>query len=213
MSDAFAQPQQDRSRDAMRRIVVAAVDLFSAQGFEATRVSDIAKRAGVPVGTVYQRFQDKEALLTSIVTAYRACRMREIGELCTSREAHAASPRQLVELHLDIVFSAFTCDAGLLRMLERRRLEDPTVHKDQSDANEVVASLVADRLAEKLPGRDEGELRRQVLYLHSIVRGAVVWSTLPVGGELGRGLKVTDVDFAREALLMALRYLRIAEEA
>ncbi|MFA7439721.1 MAG: TetR/AcrR family transcriptional regulator [Sphingomonadaceae bacterium] len=210
--ESIAQPRQQRSKDALRRIVTSAVSLFSGKGWEATRVTDIAAHAGVPVGTVYQRFGDKEALLDTIVQAYRLYRMQEIRELCTSPEALAASPRELIGLHLDIVFSAFTADAGLLRLLERRRLVDAVVHKDQSDANEQVASLIGDRLVEKMPERDPVELRRQVLYAHSIIRGAVVWSILPSDGELGQGLKVTDTDFAREALRMALRYLNIAEQ-
>lgn len=210
-SEVFIRPQQQRSRDALNRIVTSAVALFSRGGFEATRMSDIAREAGVPVGTVYQHFADKEAMLAAIVAGYRACRMREITGLCETPEALAASPRQLVELHLDIVFSAFSVDAGLLRLIERRRLEDAQVHRDQSSANDVVAGLIADRLVETLPGRDPDQLRRQVHYAHSIIRGAVVWSVLPAGGELGHGLKVTDTEFAAEALTMALRYLRIDE--
>lgn len=210
-SAAFTRPQQQRSRDALTRIVASAVALFSRNGFDATRVADIASDAGVPVGSVYQHFADKEALLATIVAGYRACRMREIRELCTSAEARAASPRQLVELHLDIVFSAFSADAGLLRLIERKRLEDIGVHRDQSAANDIVATLIADRLVERLPERDADELRRQVHYAHSIIRGAVVWSVLPSGGELGQGLKVTDTAFAAEALKMALRYLGIDE--
>ncbi|WP_066845781.1 TetR/AcrR family transcriptional regulator [Croceicoccus marinus] len=210
-SAAFTRPQQQRSRDALERIVASAVGLFSRSGFDAARVSDIASEAGVPVGTVYQHFPDKEALLAAIVAGYRACRMREIRELCTSAEARAASPRQLVELHLDIVFSAFSADAGLLRLIERKRLEDVSVHRDQSMANDVVATWIADLLVERLPDRDPAELRRQVHYAHSIIRGAVVWSVLPTVGELGEGLKVTDTGFAVEALKMALRYLGIDE--
>ena len=210
-SDVFEKPRQQRSRDALGRIIVAALRLFSESGFDATRVADVAAEAEVPVGTVYKHFADKDALLAAIVEGYRSCRMREIGELCTSEAALAATPRELVELHLDIVFSAFTLDSGLLRLIERRRLEDPGTHQDQSAANEIVAALIADRLVEKLPDRDPDELRQQVHYAHSIIRGAVVWSELPAGGEMGQGLKVTDMEFARQALLMALRYLRIPE--
>ena len=210
-SEVFERPRQQRSRDALGRIIVAAVKLFSESGFDTTRVADVAAEAEVPVGTVYKYFADKDALLAAIVEAFRRCRMREIRELCTSEAALAASPRELVELHLDIVFSAFRLDSGLLRLIERRRLEDPGTHHDQSAANEIVAGLIADRLVEKLPERDPGELRRQVHYAHSIIRGAVVWSELPAGGEMGQGLKVTDMEFARQALLMALRYLRIAD--
>lgn len=208
-SEVFTKPQQQRSRDALCRVVTSAVALFSQQGFAATRVSDIAQHAQVPVGTVYQYFADKEALLIAIFAGYRDCRMREIRELCSSAEARAAPPRELIALHLDIVFSAFTVDAGLLRLIELRRLEDPRMHFKQSEANEQVADLIADLLVDKMPDRDEQELRKQVLYVHSIIRGAVVWSVLPPGGEIGEGLKVTDSAFAAEAYKMSLRYLGI----
>lgn len=206
---AFTQPQQKRSREALERIIRSGTRLFAANGFESTRIADIVEDAGVPTGTFYQRFADKEALLDAIVAGYRSCRMREIRSLCTSARALAASPRQIIELHIDIVFSVFASDTGLLRLIERRRLENPQVHHDQSEANDIVASLIADLLVRALPARDPAQLRQQVLYAHSIIRGAVVWSTLPKGGEQGQGLKVTDTAFATEALTMALRYLEI----
>lgn len=210
-SDIFEKPRQQRSRDALGRLIVAALKLFSERGYDATRIADVTAEAEVPIGTFYKHFADKDALVAALVEGYRRCRMREIRDLCTSPEALAASPRELVELHLDIVFSAFTLDSGLLRLIERRRLEHPPTHQDQSTANEIVAGLISDRLIEKLPERDPAELRRQLHYAHSIIRGAVVWSVLPSGGELGQGLKVTDLEFARQALLMSLRYLRIPE--
>lgn len=208
-SDAFIPPRQQRSREALERIVRAGTRLFSAQGFEATRVADIVEEAGVPTGTFYQRFADKEALLDAIVAGYRACRMAEIQSLCTSEAARAADPRGIVELHLGIVFGAFSADAGLLRLIERRRLENIGVHRDQSEANDAVATMIADLLVVALPDRDQAELRRQVFYAHSIVRGAVVWAMLPREGEQGQGLQVSDPAFRAEALAMALRYLRI----
>jgi AcrR family transcriptional regulator len=41
----------------------AALDLCAERGVQATRVADVAARAGVTVGTVYRYFRDKEALV------------------------------------------------------------------------------------------------------------------------------------------------------
>ena len=48
-------------------ILAAALDEFSARGFAATRLDDVAKRAGVAKGTIYLHFADKEALFQDIV--------------------------------------------------------------------------------------------------------------------------------------------------
>ena len=56
-------------RSAARReaILHAALDEFSARGFAAARLDDVAKRAGVAKGTIYLHFRDKEALFQEIV--------------------------------------------------------------------------------------------------------------------------------------------------
>lgn len=48
---------------------MAALDEFSARGFAATRLDDVAKRAGVAKGTIYLHFTDKEHLFQEIVRA------------------------------------------------------------------------------------------------------------------------------------------------
>ena len=40
-------------------ILAAALDEFAAQGFAATRLDDVARRAGVAKGTIYLHFRDK----------------------------------------------------------------------------------------------------------------------------------------------------------
>jgi AcrR family transcriptional regulator len=56
-------------KSAARRtaIVAAALDEFSERGFAATRLDDVALRAGVAKGTIYLHFRDKEALFQEIV--------------------------------------------------------------------------------------------------------------------------------------------------
>jgi AcrR family transcriptional regulator len=48
-------------------ILTAALEEFSAQGFSATRLDDVAKRAGVAKGTIYLYFRDKDALFEELI--------------------------------------------------------------------------------------------------------------------------------------------------
>jgi AcrR family transcriptional regulator len=60
-----------RRRDPEERraeILAAAFALFSERGFAATRIEDVATRAGIAKGTVYLHFPDKEALFTSLAS-------------------------------------------------------------------------------------------------------------------------------------------------
>jgi AcrR family transcriptional regulator len=56
-------------RAAARRaaILTAALDEFSARGFAAARLDDVARRADVAKGTIYLHFKDKEALFQELV--------------------------------------------------------------------------------------------------------------------------------------------------
>src|ERR1700721_224239 len=55
-------------QSAFRRdaILAAALEEFSARGFAAARLEDVAQRAGVGKGTIYLHFRDKEALFQDL---------------------------------------------------------------------------------------------------------------------------------------------------
>ena len=58
-----------KARSAVRReaILTAALEEFSSRGFAATRLDDVAKRAGVAKGTIYLYFEDKESLFQELI--------------------------------------------------------------------------------------------------------------------------------------------------
>jgi AcrR family transcriptional regulator len=64
------QPRQARSQDRVRRILEAAEALFLEGGVGATTTNAIAARAGVPIGSLYQFFPDKGAILRRLAQGY-----------------------------------------------------------------------------------------------------------------------------------------------
>jgi len=65
-----AAPVSNRATRAAERrdaIVAAAMEEFITRGFAATRLDDIAKRAGVAKGTIYLHFRDKESMFEELV--------------------------------------------------------------------------------------------------------------------------------------------------
>ncbi|WP_369810527.1 TetR/AcrR family transcriptional regulator [Guptibacillus hwajinpoensis] len=54
--------------DKQKRIVEAAIEMFSEKGFAASSTSEIAKRAGVAEGTIFRHYKTKKELLLAIVT-------------------------------------------------------------------------------------------------------------------------------------------------
>ena len=70
-------PAQRRSRERVERILSAATALIAAHGSDQLRMSDVAERAGISIGSLYQYFPDKGAVICTLAerynTAGRAC--------------------------------------------------------------------------------------------------------------------------------------------
>jgi AcrR family transcriptional regulator len=65
---AVSSPKWRRRKDARpSEIIAAALDCFAERGFAATRLDDIAERAGVTRGTLYLYFDSKEELFKAVV--------------------------------------------------------------------------------------------------------------------------------------------------
>ncbi|SMF06023.1 transcriptional regulator, TetR family [Xaviernesmea oryzae] len=69
-------PQQRRAE-----ILAAAFACFAERGFAATRMEDVAARAGIAKGTVYLHFPDKERLFTELVSGIATPILGEIDGL------------------------------------------------------------------------------------------------------------------------------------
>jgi AcrR family transcriptional regulator len=62
-----ASNRAERTAERRAAIVAAALDEFIARGFTATRLDDIARRAGVAKGTIYLHFKDKESMFEELI--------------------------------------------------------------------------------------------------------------------------------------------------
>jgi AcrR family transcriptional regulator len=90
-------PATNRAERAAERrgaIIKAAMDEFIARGFAATRLDDVAKRAGVAKGTIYLHFKDKESMFEELI---RTAIVPLVVRLSASPPPPGASVRDMVE--------------------------------------------------------------------------------------------------------------------
>jgi len=97
----MASKKEHEREEKRSRILDAAIQAFSRNGYHATRISDIAKAANVADGTVYLYFAGKEELLSTIFED-RMSRFLQVGRKeLESIDGALEKLRRVVELHLE----------------------------------------------------------------------------------------------------------------
>jgi AcrR family transcriptional regulator len=72
-SDTKVQNLRSRLREATASAIIdAAEELFADKGLAAAHMNEIAAKAGVAVGTLYNHFEDRDALLSALIETRRA---------------------------------------------------------------------------------------------------------------------------------------------
>src|SRR3954470_8318524 len=108
-----AKGQRSHAQRNHELLVAAAHEVFAERGVEAS-LEEVARRAGVGIGTLYRHFRTREALVEAIFE-------RRVGELVAVAEAAAADPdgwralSQLVERTLELQAADRVLMALLLR--------------------------------------------------------------------------------------------------
>jgi len=125
-SGVLQQSLRDHSRVAYKAAIVAAAEsVILKNGFKQTKVADIAEASGVSVGTLYNYFKSKEAVMQAIVSHRRE-------QLRTELEQPFDSPDPLDQLRQWVVrVHAYIEKNGELLRLHARTKVDPSAWLSQ----------------------------------------------------------------------------------
>jgi AcrR family transcriptional regulator len=88
------------AEDTRGRVVDVAVELFAANGFHGTSVSDIGSQAGLQPGALYYHIGSKEELLWRILSRYTEEALEVAEGIATSDREPVDKLRGLIEFHV-----------------------------------------------------------------------------------------------------------------
>ncbi len=108
--------------DKRSRILDAATAVFAETGFHASRVQDIAERAGVAKGTIYLYFHNKEELLLSIFQRY----FDSLLDLIDSFQLKQMTAEQIIDTLVQQQVRNAVVNPKILQLLGRRPLAAET---------------------------------------------------------------------------------------
>ena len=98
MSTAMERPLRADAARNRQLIIDAARELFAEEGIDVT-LDDVARRAGVGVGTVYRRFASKEELIDGVF-------QQNFADMAAAADASLANPDPWDGL---VTFAEFAC--------------------------------------------------------------------------------------------------------
>ena len=64
------EPTQERAKARVERILVSASEMIAETGSDTVRMTEVAARAGIPIGSLYQYFPDKAAILRLLAVRF-----------------------------------------------------------------------------------------------------------------------------------------------
>ena len=176
---AAREPQQDRSRETVERILAAAEHEIGRLGLAAAGTRGIAAAAGLSVGAVYRFFPDKEAIADALAHRYLADLMPTyagtvggVGPGTDLVGVVTTLVRQAAELQL--------AHPGYYRLTEELPPEqgDSPAHR----VREQIVDLFAGAFRSAGVGEPEAEVRRVVALCVETVRHALVRAPVDQAG-------------------------------
>lgn len=133
------QPQQERSRLRVGRILDAADSLLVARGYDALTIRQIAMDAGVATGTIYQFFPDKAAIVDVLAERYLAMFAGAMTAL--EDEDPVGSPDELIELLVGTFVDLYRRHPGYRALWLGRHLSPDLLEADARNNEELAAGV------------------------------------------------------------------------
>jgi len=143
-------PRQQRSRHTVECVLAAAAHVFSEHGYANTTTNRIAARAGVSIGSLYQYFPSKDAVLMALAERHVERAFATVME--EVRAQRAAPVLDFLRALVDALVEAHQIEPRLHRVIfEEARLDESFRRRlDELDVRAVAVAreLIDQRIAE-----------------------------------------------------------------
>lgn len=211
-------PQQSRAIRTREKLMAALGRLLRSQEFENISVQDIAKEAGVAVGSVYSHFKDKTAFLEALLASWREqvqARLKVAEEQGAAAAFRAMGNLRVALFEITKAVHAQTIENGhILRAIHTYARLHPELEEDDW-ATLVIRSFgpISDLLtiyADEITLKDHDRATNMLgVFFNTIfIRAALMPSDALI-----EAAKLDDETMIAEVTDMALGYLTLPREA
>jgi AcrR family transcriptional regulator len=172
----WKEPSQERSRERVAAILSAARELIAEGGLASLKMGLLAERAGVPIGTIYQFFPDKDAVIGCIFANQMEEALQAVYQACHP-EGELEAPAAAATSILTAKYTEWRSDPVMAEIWSiaqaNRSLRGLTRAATQATAEIKTQAL----LPFLKPDVSEARLRR-VLFMVSDLYDAAIYAAL-----------------------------------
>lgn len=178
-------PSQARSRERLERIQAAACELIARTGSDQVKMSEVATLAGISIGSLYQYFPDKSALIRSLFERYsEQCRgyIAETLAGVTDLPSLLAAFDGLVDVYLEVVMAE-----PVMRDIWSGTQADKPLAALQLAESRVQGALLAEAMRKVHPATPAEVIERRAFLVWELGEAAVRLA-IAVGPDEGKAL-------------------------
>jgi AcrR family transcriptional regulator len=158
--DRIYQPQQQRSRETLQRVLDAFVELLAKKPFEEITMAELARRSRIAVTSIYARFENKQALVLAAHERHRDDMIREIDKLLDPAAWEGASLDTIARKVMSATIANRRPRLPLLRAA--LLINDREVYERAAQISRHVSQRMAMLLAPHLEWLPTGEREKAV---------------------------------------------------
>lgn len=151
------EPRQQRSRESVRKIQQASLDLLADEGLEGLTTNAIAERAGVNIATLYSYFPDKYSILYDLFDTFETERsdyvQEHVADLVEAQEWAPWLARVIDRM------AQFRHDNPAGVVLRRALLTIPELRELDERSTAQSAQAIADAFCRLRPSLDTQHIR------------------------------------------------------
>jgi AcrR family transcriptional regulator len=202
-------PKQERGIETKKKIVRAAIALFSERGYYKTNALEIAARAHVATGTFYSYFNNKKEVLIEIIKqiyrkSFDAVLANYEPKVHKKRADNHKEGKKLVHLMVQRLYSAHSIPPDLHKEFLAMKLLDKEIEKiTRDEARNVIDFMIT-------------LMRKYRAYVRVSDYEAAAMLLFKISDEMVHQIRIIGTDIDRKRILkeledMICRYLLIPE--
>jgi AcrR family transcriptional regulator len=161
-------PVQQRSRETVEAILEAARQVFAAHGYAGGTTNRIAQRAGVSIGSFYQYFPNKDAIVVALMERHMTETTAMYEQLMTKADGADLEVEEIVRHFVMSMLTIYQKEPSYYRVIFEEAPRPLGIHAARARIHEAVAQALATQIGRLVSTK----LRDPVVSAHLLVEVA-----------------------------------------